>query len=241
MDPNNSQDSQEQSKDLSTSQNQPHATRSIKYKLSRKYKAFADAYLLTLNASEAYRVVFKPKHPEYAYKRAYALLRDEGISRYVDEALASSCEANYRPEAIKEGIQTLAQTARRESDRLRAYELMSKISGLINDNQQAQVNFFDGDVMALARKRLSERKKDSQKEVVIDTESSQVLETKEDTESMSYNRGYGQTVSNDSVLSTNGNETDGQAEAQRDGDNGMVGDEGTPGEGRVETPTHGLK
>lgn len=218
-------------------QNLPAVNRQVKYKLSRKHKRFADTYLLTLNATEAYKIVFKPKCPEYAYKNAYKLLRIEGISRYVDEALASSCEANYRPEAIKEGIQTLAQTARRESDRLRAYELMSKISGLINDNQQAQVNFFDGDVMALARKRLSERKKDSQKEVVIDTESSQVIETKEDTAQMSYNKGYGSDPK--SVLSTN---TDAQTDEQKDSFKveDVDAGEGTPrggvGEGPPATP-----
>ena len=95
-------------------ENEKPAIKPLTRKLSRKHKAFADAYLLTLNATEAYKVVFKPKHPEYAYKRAYAVLKDEGIQRYVDEALASSCDNDYRPEAIKQGVKTLAMSARHE-------------------------------------------------------------------------------------------------------------------------------
>lgn len=125
------------------------------YKLSRKHKRFADAYLLTLNASEAYRAVFKPKCPEYAYKNAYKVLRIEGVARYIDEALADSTDEDYKPEAIKQGIRQLAMTAKRESDRLRAYELMSKISGLLTENvNNTQVNFVTDEIMQLAKKRI---------------------------------------------------------------------------------------
>lgn len=145
-------------------------------KLSRRHKAFADAYLLTLNATEAYKAVFKPKHPEYAYKRAYAVLKDEGIQRYVDEALASSCDSDYRPEAIKQGVKALAMSARRESDRLRAYELMAKISGLLADNvNNTQVNIVTDDIMRLAKKRLSERKESDKRQDVTSPESSDII------------------------------------------------------------------
>lgn len=221
-------------------ENEKPAIKPLTRKLSRKHKAFADAYLLTLNATEAYKVVFKPKCPEYAYKNAYKLLRYEGISRYVDEALLESSEANYRPEAIKQGIQSLAQSARRESDRLRAYELMSKISGLINDNAQNQVNVFTDDIMTLAKKRLSERRKDGERQNVKIPESPQVIETKDVTDTMSYNNPYVPTLS-ESVLSIN---TDAkeceQIDSSVDGD-GLAGNDGSPRGTGSSTPTHPSK
>ena len=221
-------------------ENEKPAIKPLTRKLSRKHKAFADAYLLTLNASEAYRLVYKLEHPESAYKNAYRVLNSEGVRRYVDEALLESSEANYRPEAIKQGIQSLAQSARRESDRLRAYELMSKISGLINDNAQNQVNVFTDDIMTLAKKRLSERRKDGERQNVTITESPQVLEAKDVTDTMSYNNPYVPTLS-ESVLSINVDAKEGeQIDSSVDGD-GIAGDEGSPRGTGSSTPTHPSK
>lgn len=219
---------------------QVQPSRKSPYKLSRRHKAFADAYLLTLNATEAYKAVFKPKHPEYAYKRAYAVLKDEGIQRYVDEALASSCDSDYRPEAIKQGVKALAMSARRESDRLRAYELMAKISGLLADNvNNTQVNIVTDDIMRLAKKRLSERKESDKSQNVIVPESSEVLETQQDTDTMSYNNNYVPTES-ESVLSTNEDSSVGKADTIDSSVDGDGGQEWTPrgsgGEGPPPTP-----
>lgn len=214
---------------------QVQPSRKSPIKLSRRHKAFADAYLLTLNATEAYKAVFKPKHPEYAYKRAYAVLKDEGIQRYVDEALASSCDSDYRPEAIKQGVKALAMSARRESDRLRAYELMAKISGLLADNvNNTQVNIVTDDIMRLAKKRLSERKESDKRQNVIVPESSEVIETQQDTDTMSYNNNYVGSQT-ESVLPTNTSSQAGDTiDSSKDGDDG--GEKDSPLGGGVEGP-----
>lgn len=235
-----STDSQEQNP--IPAQNQPPVTRSINKGISRRHKAFADRYLVNgMNATEAYRYVFKPKVDESAHANAYRVMALDGVKGYIERRLLELNDASYHPEAIKSALAERAVSSKRDSDKIRSLEIMAKIQGLLTDGTAPQVNFFDGDIMALARKRLSERKKSSESQLVTNTESSEVIETKEVTTPMSYNNNYVPSVPAESVLSTNDNGTDGHTDTETDGDNGTAGEEGTPGDVGVEAPSPPLR
>lgn len=221
-------------------ENQPPVIVPISHKpLKTRYRRFADRYLVNgMNATEAYRHVFKPKVDETAHANAYKIMALQGVREYVEKRLQELNEASYHPEAIKSALAERAVSSKRDSDKIRSLEIMAKIQGLLTEGQATQVNFFDTDVMTLARKRLSERKKDSQKPVVIDADSPQVIERQEVTDSMSYNNNYVPAES-ESVLSTNEDSSVGKVDAKDSSADGDGQEKDRPlGGGAQEPPPH---
>ena len=207
-----------------------------------RYRRFADRYLMNgMNATEAYIHVYKPNNPENAHSHAWEIVARSGVKEYIDKRLQELNEVNYAPEAIKSALSNKAVSAKRDSDSIRALELMARISGLLTDSQSnTQVNIINTDIMELAKRRLSERRKDGERQNVKIPESPQVIETKEVPDVMSYNNPYVPTLS-ESVLSINTDAKEGeQIDGSVDGD-GIAGDEGSPEGTGSSTPTHPSK
>lgn len=201
-----------------------------------KYRRFADRYIINgMNATEAYQYVFKPKKPENAHNEAWKITAKQSVKAYIENRLIELNEINYAPEAIKSALSNKATSARRDSDALRALELMARITGLLTDGgNNTQVNIVTDDIMRLAKKRLSERKESDKSQNVIVPESSEVLETQQDTDTMSYNNNYVGSQT-ESILPTNTSSQAGDAiDSSKAGDD--AGEKDSPLGGGVEGP-----
>jgi hypothetical protein len=142
-----------------------------------KYRRFADRYIINgMNATEAYQHIFKPKKPENAHNEAWKITAKPSVKAYIENRLIELNEINYAPEAIKSALSNKATSARRDSDALRALELMARITGLLTDGgNNTQVNIVTDDIMRLAKKRLSERKESDKRQDVTSPESSDII------------------------------------------------------------------
>jgi hypothetical protein len=96
----------------------------IKYWTDERSESFGNLYQSAINAG------FRP---------SYALKLSSNRPLWLSETIL----ANYEPEQIKQGIQNIAKSAvdsRSPDDtRLKAYELLAKISGMIDSKHQTNV------------------------------------------------------------------------------------------------------
>ena len=200
--------------------------------LKLKYKRFADRYLVNgMNATEAYQHVFNPKGAESSHSAAYRVLAAVGVKEYILQRLEAINQVEYEPEAIKSALAVKARSAKRDSDAIRALELMSKITGLLDES--AQVNVLSSDTLSVIRQRLKERKNSPQKLDNNQVLNPEVIDAKEVTESMSDNVPYGpddvnriaNLDKNDDVIINDG-----------DSGHSVPVDGGGPGVGRGEEP-----
>ena len=134
--------------------------------MTEKQKMFADEYLIDLNATRAYRVVYKNiKNDGVARRNGSRLLTNADIKTYIDERLAEihdekTADAkevmeyltsvmrgeSTSEEIVVEGIGDGMSEARTmekkpsERDRLKAAELLGKRYGLYTDKIETDVD-----------------------------------------------------------------------------------------------------
>lgn len=112
------------------------------YGLTPKEKAFCDLLLQNRPACEAYRAAFNCKTDNFntVYSSAYKLKEKPKIKYYLEvkgKALAQA--ADIQTGEIIANLAALARGAKKDSDRIKANDVLAKIKGLYNDG--AQVNF----------------------------------------------------------------------------------------------------
>lgn len=111
-----------------------------KYDITPQELIFCNAYLEHNNGSKAAKIA--KYSANNSTTQASRLLKRSKIRRYINDKLASS-QAQLSPENIKEGIHDIARNGKQESNRLRAYEILAKIAGLLKE-AQAQIAVFQG-------------------------------------------------------------------------------------------------
>ena len=121
---------------------------SISDNLSGKQQLFAQYIAKGANAIEAY----KKSHPDakskpYIQHRTSSLLKTESIQKMIDkkiqEVLASE---GATPEHIIGGIKTIADVAENDSNKLRAFDILARVSGLYDtqDKKSEQLTVWAG-------------------------------------------------------------------------------------------------
>lgn len=124
--------------------------------MTEKQKRFADEYIIDLNATRAYRVVYKNiKSDETARANGSRLLTNANVRAYIDEQLAkihnektadaqevleyltSVMRGEHTEQTLQlvgEGVQKIADIDVSAKERLKAAELIGKRYGMFKDN-----------------------------------------------------------------------------------------------------------
>lgn len=123
--------------------------------MTEKQKRFADEYLIDLNATRAYKAVYKNiRSDDTARTNGSRLLANANVRKYIDEQLekihnektadakeimeylTSVMRGEQKEETLKwigEGTQTIAKIDVSAKDRLKAAELLGKRYGMFTD------------------------------------------------------------------------------------------------------------
>lgn len=107
-------------------------------KLTEKQKRFADYYIETGNATEAYKRVYKSKNDNTAAKEGFKLLNNPKITPYIEERNKQLDDS--RIAGMKEVKEFWTNTMRNEEaehkDRLKASEYIAKTNGAFVDKTE---------------------------------------------------------------------------------------------------------
>lgn len=108
-------------------------------KLTDKQRVFCEEYVIDNNATQA------AIRAGYSENTAYSIgnenLKKPEIQKYLSELQSDKAnDLNIKFEDVVNGVYEIAQTAFKESDKIKAYELTSKLLGFFEkDNSQKNV------------------------------------------------------------------------------------------------------
>lgn len=110
--------------------------------MTEKQKRFADEYIKSLNATEAYKIAYSSKNENTARKNGSRLLTNDDIQKYIQDQLeelqsdtiASSTEILENLTAI------LRSDIEQTKDRIKAAELIGKRYALWVDKQEQVID-----------------------------------------------------------------------------------------------------
>jgi phage terminase small subunit len=114
--------------------------------LTPKQQLFIKEYLVDLNGSAAMRRAgYKSKNPDVD---ASKLLVNPSIKKAIDEAVKERAEkTGITAEFVLNGIKAIATKGEKESDKLKAYELLGKHLKLFTDKIESENNNHnDGEI-----------------------------------------------------------------------------------------------
>jgi hypothetical protein len=102
-----------------------------------RYKKFAQEYMRTANSTEAAFRTYNCKDRTVAKAMGHKLRKKPVVQAYMIQAAE---ETGLTPEYVTGGIRNLAENAKSENTRLRAYELLGKMMTMF-DSKTPNVNF----------------------------------------------------------------------------------------------------
>jgi len=118
-------------------------------KLTPKQEMFIREYLIDLNATQAYiRAGYNVKSEDVAAVNANRLLSNAKIQAEIQQAMDKRAEkTGITADFVLNGIKNIAVTGEKETDKLRAYELLGKHLKLFTEkieeksDQSININF----------------------------------------------------------------------------------------------------
>ena len=115
------------------------------YKIEHRYRAVAREYIDNgFIIGEAYQKVYKTKKKQTAASQGSRMLRNLNFINILCvelEKVGSNINADY----IKHKLIDITEQAKtKNATKLKAYDLLSKVSGLYNDDAKVQVNIYQG-------------------------------------------------------------------------------------------------
>lgn len=122
--------------------------------LTPRQRRFCDEYSLDFNATAAcIRAGYATKH---ASKQAHQLLQNRGIQAYIDYLTASKAAKimSVDPDWVMQGVVATIGDAQRAGDKLRGYELIAKILGMLTD--KTEITGKDGGAIEIEQRRVEE-------------------------------------------------------------------------------------
>lgn len=123
--------------------------------LTPRQRAFCNEYVIDFNgAAAAVRAGYSTNYPD---RQAHQLLKNKGITHYIDYLTASKAakisavDADYIVQGI---IQIINRESGRDGDKLRGYELLARLKGLFIDKQE--ITGKDGGAIELEQRQVQE-------------------------------------------------------------------------------------
>jgi phage terminase small subunit len=123
--------------------------------LTPRQRAFCKEYIVDFNgAAAAVRAGYSTGYPD---RQAHQLLKNKGISTYIDYLVASqaakimSVDADYIVQGI---VNIINKEQGRDGDKLRGYELLARLKGLFIDKQE--ITGKDGGAIEVEQRRVDE-------------------------------------------------------------------------------------
>jgi hypothetical protein len=127
--------------------------------LTPRQRRFCDEYTVDFNgAAAAVRAGYSTNYPD---RQASQLLKNKGVSAYIDYLTASraakilSVDADYIIQGI---VAIINEESNRAGDKLRGYELLAKLKGLFIDRQE--ITGRDGGAIEVEERRIAEEASD---------------------------------------------------------------------------------
>jgi phage terminase small subunit len=113
----------------------------MKEKLTVKQQKFIEGYLIHGNATKAYyEAGYKAKSDNIAGVEAHKLLKNPKIKNTIDENMKQRSEnCGITAEFVLNGIKDIALKGKKDTDKLKAYELLGKHLKLFTDKVEANI------------------------------------------------------------------------------------------------------
>ena len=135
--------------------------------MTDKQRRFADEYLIDLNATRAYKAAYPSvKRDETAAAAASRLLSFVKVQEYIKEHMQQRQErVQITQDEVVTALKELAFNAEKDTDRIRALELLGKHLGMFQP-QKDELDRQEQDAR-IAKLRAETRTEDERRELVI--------------------------------------------------------------------------
>jgi hypothetical protein len=145
--------------------------------LTTRQRQFCNEYILDFNgAAAAVRAGYSTNYPD---RQAHQLLRNKGVAAYIEHMTTSRAAKvmSVDPDWVMQGVVAVINDAEKSGDKLRGYELIAKILGMLTDKHE--ITGKDGEAIQIEQRRVDEeadsfirslhamRRKNEKKEVTI--------------------------------------------------------------------------
>jgi hypothetical protein len=126
--------------------------------LTPRQRRFCEEYTIDFNgAAAAIRAGYSTNYPD---RQAHQLLKNKGISTYIDYVTASRASKimSVDPDWVMQGVVKVISDAEKAGDKLRGYELVAKILGMLTDKHE--ITGKDGGAIEVEQRRIEEEATD---------------------------------------------------------------------------------
>lgn len=107
--------------------------------LSKKKRAFCEEYILDFNGTQA--CIRAGYSANTAYAKANALLKEQEVKDYLNQLLRERRSSlGITTAEIVSGLKQIAMLAERDSDKIKAFELLGKYLGIWTDKKEIKVS-----------------------------------------------------------------------------------------------------
>lgn len=122
--------------------------------LTHRQRRFCDEYIVDFNGTAA--AIRAGYATAYADRQAHQLLRHKGVSAYIDHLTASKASKimSVDPDWVMQGIVETITEAQKHGDKLRGYELIAKILGMLTDKHE--ITGKDGGAIEVEQRQIQE-------------------------------------------------------------------------------------
>lgn len=126
--------------------------------LTLRQRRFCEEYAVDFNgAAAAVRAGYSTNYPD---RQAHQLLKNKGIAAYIEYITASRASKimSVDPDWVMQGVVEVITAAEKSGDKLRGYELIAKILGMLTDKHE--ITGKDGGAIELEQRRIEEEASD---------------------------------------------------------------------------------
>lgn len=122
--------------------------------LTHRQRRFCEEYTIDFNgAAAAIRAGYATNYPD---RQAHQLLKNKGVAAYIEYLTASRASKIMSVDAdwVMQGIVNTINAADRAGDKMRGYELVAKILGMLKD--RTEITGADGGAIEIEQRRIDE-------------------------------------------------------------------------------------
>lgn len=122
--------------------------------LTTRQRQFCKEYIVDFNgAAAAVRAGYSTNYPD---RQAHQLLKNKGVAAYIEHLTTSHAAKimSVDPDWVMQGVVAVIQEAEKAGDKLRGFELVAKILGMLTDKHE--ITGKDGGAIEVEQRRIEE-------------------------------------------------------------------------------------